>query len=204
MLPADNELVIRKKVNGSWQIAYAPLSAKVSAVVDTDYDIVQTQRSLEWAEDNGVPYLQLYDMDAAGTSLPQKVITMSADGYTPLLPSNYEFVLREDGAGGKIRYASLSCCIPDISALSGTVVSGDTEVILSSKSIQTKEDQNGKKYHQLYDFDGCDGCWGGFSIGFNDSNGGCIAPVGCQATFVVRQSDGQGGRYLEYVPLELT
>lgn len=129
LLPADNEFVIRKKVGNSWQIAYAPLSAKVSAEVNTDFDIEQTQRSLEWAEDDGEEYLQLYNMDVAGEALPQKAINMSADGYTPLLPSSYEFVLRKDGAGGQITYANLSCCIPDLSGLSGTVVSGDTQVV---------------------------------------------------------------------------
>ena len=67
-------------------------------------------------------------MDKAGTALPKKTITMSADGYTPLLPSDYEFVLRKDGAGGTIKYANLSCCIPDLSALSASTVSGDTNV----------------------------------------------------------------------------
>lgn len=140
-------------------------------------------------------------MDAAGEELPQKAINMSADGYTPLLPNDYEFVLRKHGVGGEISYANLSCCIPDLSVLSGTVISGDTEVIVTNKSIQTKEDQNGKKYHQLYNFDGCDGCLGDITIGFDDN--GCVQPIGYGTPFVVKQSDGHGGHYIEYIPLSL-
>ena len=64
LLPTDNEFLIRRKVNGFWQLEYAPLSAKVelSAVpVDTIY--TQSQKSIEWAEDANGKYLQLYKMD---------------------------------------------------------------------------------------------------------------------------------------------
>ena len=92
-------------------------------------------------------------MDQVGTDLPKKAVTMSSDGYTPLLPSDYEFVLRRNGAGGQIQYANLSCCIPDLSALSATTISGDSNYgTLGQNSIQTKT-RDGKTYHQLYDWD---------------------------------------------------
>lgn len=202
LLPTDNEFVIRKKVNGSWQIAYAPLSAKISATVEVDSDIVQTQRSIEWAEDDGQEYLQLYDMDVAGQQLPKKTITMSADGFTPLLPNNYEFVLREDGAGGKIRYANLSCCIPDLSALSASAVSGDTNVTSNYQSIETIYDSmTGERYHQLYNFAGSTGCIGIEPIPFYDPFEGCT--IGCTIDFAVRVPNNGGGYHLEFVPLHL-
>jgi hypothetical protein len=92
-------------------------------------------------------YYQLHDMDKVGTSLPEKAITMSADGYTPLLPSNYEFVLRQNGAGGSIKYANLSCCIPNLSALSATIISGDNEVVGSKKSIDFVNEPGSNPYY---------------------------------------------------------
>lgn len=89
----------------------------------------------------------MHDMDKAGTSLPRKAITMSADGYTPLLPSDYEFVLRHNGAGGTIKYANLSCCIPDLSALSATIVSGDNEVVNDRKSIDFVNEAGSDPYY---------------------------------------------------------
>ena len=78
---------------------------------------------------------------------------MSADGYTPLLPSDYEFVLRRNGAGGQIQYANLSCCIPDLSVLSATTISGDNNVVPTlQRSIDTTSNENGR-FHQLYGFD---------------------------------------------------
>lgn len=64
---------------------------------------------------------------------------MSSDGYIPLLPSDYEFVLRQNGAGGTIKYANLSCCIPDLSVkideLSGDSQVGDQKSINISSNV---------------------------------------------------------------------
>lgn len=153
LLPDDEEFVIRTREGGVIQYKNVGvcLSAYLSGVADAisgDNEKTLSQKSIDLVFDGDDPdYYQLHDMDKAGTSLPEKVITLSSDGYTPLLPSNYEFVLRQNGAGGTIKYANLSCCIPDLSALSATIVSGDNEVVGSRKSIDFVNEAGSDPYY---------------------------------------------------------
>ena len=152
LLPDDEEFVIRTRAGGVIQYKNVGvcLSAYLSGgvAISGDNEKTPSQKSIDLVFDGDDPdYYQLHDMDKAGTSLPEKAITMSADGYTPLLPSNYEFVLRKDGAGGTIKYANLSCCIPDLSALSATIVSGDNEVVVARKSIDFINEPGSDPYY---------------------------------------------------------
>lgn len=94
MLPADNEFLIRRKVNGYWQLEYAPLSAKVDlSAITVDTDHTQSQKSIEWAEDANGKYLQLYKMDEEGQDPSLITLKRNGVGYN-LLPDDYEFVVR--------------------------------------------------------------------------------------------------------------
>lgn len=147
-------------------------------------------------------YYQLHDMDKAGVSLPEKAITMSADGYTPLLPSDYEFVLRQNGAGGTIKYANLSCCIPDLSALSATIVSGDNEVVGERKSIDFVNEQGSDPYYQLHNFQNSPMPGPDTWLKFYDQPlSGQDFSIGCNTQFVVRVPDGANGYEVKYMQL---
>lgn len=133
LLPDDEEFVIRTGEGGviTYKNVGLCLSAYLSGgvAISGDNEKTPSQKSIDLVFDGDDPdYYQLHDMDKAGVQLPRKAITVSADGYTPLLPSDYEFVLRQNGAGGTIKYANLSCCIPNLSALSATIVSGDADI----------------------------------------------------------------------------
>ena len=205
LLPDDEEFVIRTREGG--EIQYKNIGLCLSAylsggvAISGDNEKTPSQKSIDLVFNGDDPdYYQLHDMDKAGTSLPRKTITLSSDGYTPLLPSDYEFVLRQNGAGGTIKYANLSCCIPDLSALSGTTVSGDTNVVQNYQSIETKEDSNGKKYHEIYNFD--TGCAIKYesNVRFWDPyyNLSSEPGLGCGAEFLVRRSNENGGYSISY------
>ena len=288
LLPADNEFLIRRKVNGFWQLEYAPLSVSISGDTMVDSQVLSYQKSLEYVSGNNGDYLQLYkmddigepaehvdlkfaknsfqhllpddeefvirtraggeiqykkvavclsaylsgdtapisgdnektlaqksidlifdgndpdyyqlhDMDKVGISLPQKAITLSADGYTPLLPSDYEFVLRYNGAGGTIKYANLSCGIPTLS--------GDANISQTYQSIQTKEDNDGNKYHEIYNFDTGIVSTYQDTVRFRDPDYTLSSEpgLGCGAQFLVRRPNENGGYSISYekmIPLQ--
>lgn len=148
LLPADNEFVIRKKVGGFWQIDYAPLSAcmsaSVSANVSVDTDVVGTQRSIEWAEDDGQEYLQLYGMDMPDADPETVTVTETGVAYH-LLPDDYAFVVRTE-QGGIIEYKDVSlCCM--LSGHGDPRVSCDTEKIQDRKSLDLVLSGNGAPYY---------------------------------------------------------
>ena len=123
----DYDFVVRNPNNGQPYVEYGRLCVDI-APISGDNEKTLAQKSIDLIFDGNDPdYYQLHDMDKVGISLPQKAITLSADGYTPLLPNDYEFVLRYNGAGGTIKYANLSCGIPTLS--------GDANISQTYQSI---------------------------------------------------------------------
>lgn len=102
LLPnADEFLFRRRDPNGYWQLNYAPLSVKLdlsSLSVDVDTDHTQSQKSIEWAEDQDGKYLQLYKMDEDGQDPNLVTVKRTGVGYN-LLPDDYEFVVRSSKGG---------------------------------------------------------------------------------------------------------
>lgn len=128
LLPNNAEFLYRTKDNaGYWQLNYAPLSVNLSvdamASLSVDTDVVGTQRSIEWVEDQqDGNYIQLYKMDEPGQE-NTTTIRQAGIGYR-LLPDDYEFVVRSQ-QGGQIDYMDVSlCCL--LSGAGGPPISGDT------------------------------------------------------------------------------
>lgn len=154
LLPNNHEFLIRKKVGGFWQIDYAPLSACVegalSATVSVDTDVVHSQRSIEWAEDNNKEYLQLYNFDAGSIKID------------PSDWASYDLVIRDFKTinGSIVNYTNLSSLA---SSMVSVVVDNTVELLsglscepdakypeLCLSSIQDDDfvnPQTGLKYH---------------------------------------------------------
>lgn len=151
LLPDNEEFVIRTGAGG--EIQYKNVGVCLSAYLssgfiisgDTQIGLVPQQKSIDLMKSGDSFYYQLHDMDKVGVnSLPVRKIETSA---TRLLPSDYEFVLRQNGAGGTIKFAALSCMVPE----AYPPISGDANVIPNeSKSIATGTDAHGNTWHQLY------------------------------------------------------
>lgn len=207
LLPNEYEFVLRKNGAGG-EVTYGQVALSVkmeelsATIVSGDSQVLPNQKSIQYISKNGEDYYQLYDMDKVGTSLPKKTITMSADGYTQLLPNDYEFVLRQNGAGGKIKYANLSCCIPNLSSLSATIVSGDNEVVGTRKSIDFINQPDSDQYYQLHDFQTSAVNGPNTFLKFQDQplNEEDFS-IGCQTQFVVRVPDGNNGYEVKYMQL---
>lgn len=206
LLPANQEFVIRKKVGAFWQIDYTPLSACLSGVlsgatqISVDTDVVGSQRSIEWAEDDGQEYLQLYGMDGPDADTETVTIQRTGIGYH-LLPDDYTFVVRT-APGGRIEYKDISlCCM--LSGSGEPTISCDNEVIGTRKSLDLIRPNNAEPYYQMHDFQnaavhGCD-TWVMFSDQPYPYPSGWDIAGGLQ--FVVRVPDGGGGYHIEYQTL---
>lgn len=202
LLPANWQFLTRHKdQNGYWQLGYSTLSAMVSGAlsVNVDSDVV-AQKSLEWAEDDGQEYLQLYGMDVAGRPTEQVDLKLAKTNYHDLLPDDEEFVIRT-GVGGEIIYKNVAVTLSAFTSGTAYEISGDTNVAaVGRKSIQTVEDNMlGEKYHQLYNFDSGNivGCY--TTVLFDEDVSAPVLPTG--TTFVVRQPDGNGGMEIGYMEL---
>lgn len=202
LLPNEYEFVLRKNGAGG-EITYGKVDLSVQmGDLSGDSQVLPNQKSIECISKNGEDYIQLYNMDKVGTSLPKKTITLSADGYTPLLPSNYEFVLRQNGAGGTIKYANLSCCIPNLSSLSSTTVEVDSEVIGIRKSLDLIISPDLDPYYQLHNFQTSAVNGPDTLIKFQDQpSPGEDFSIGCNTEFVVRVPDGNDGYEVKYMQL---
>ena len=178
------------------------MSAVVSGTlsVDVDSDVV-AQRSLEWAEDNGQEYLQLYGMDVAGQPSEKVDLKLAKTNYHDLLPDDEEFVIRT-GVGGQIIYKNLAVTLSAFTSGTAYEISGDAnQGWLVKKSIQTVEDDmTGEKYHQLYNFNL--GQVTGLTKGIGFAEGGETIPLlGGGASFVIRRPDGMGGMEIAYADI---
>lgn len=150
LLPDNEEFVIRTGAGG--EIQYKNIGVCLSAYLPTEFiisgdsqaSLFPPQRSIDLMKSGNDYYYQLHDMDKVGVDLLVKTIETSA---TTILPWDYEFVLRHNGAGGTIQFANLSCLIPETLP----PISGDANVIPNvSRSIATGVDQQGNTWHQLY------------------------------------------------------
>lgn len=205
LLPENWQFLTRHKDQaGYWQLGYTNLSAMISGTlsVDVDSDVV-AQKSLEWAEDNGQEYLQLYGMDVDGESSEKVDLKLAKSNYYDLLPGDEEFVIRT-GVGGQIIYKNLAVTLSAFTSGTAYEISGDANIgSLVTKSIETIEDSMlGEKYHQLYNFNrgqiiGCS-----TTVVFAEDDVTPMLPNG--TSFVVRRPDGQGNTEIGYVELSAT
>lgn len=175
----EDQLVVRRKDDdGGAEICYVDLSSVVSSLlsaeVQTDTDSPNSDlSSIQWTDDDGGnPVLQLFKFDDH-----EAVDAQDSDEVV---------VKRGDG----VEYVQLSTI----------VVSGDTNQGNIGKSIETTEDGNGNKYHQLYKFDG-----GGLSdtiqVGVQ-LNGNAESLVPDEYEFVLRKNGASGE--IEYAKIELS
>lgn len=136
ILSDDYEFVVRKGGAGG-EIDYTTVKLRQAKLsVDSD----GTQKSVQYNPTSNE--LQLYNMHENGEAGHSVTITSA---LTPLLPADYELVVRKNGAGGEIAYTKLSA------ALSSTVEL-DTQATAQQKSLEWKT-QNNKTYAQLYKMD---------------------------------------------------
>lgn len=94
LLPTDNEFLIRRKVDGAWQLEYAPLSVNISGDTLVDSQVLQEQKSLEYISGNDGNYIQLYHMDQDGEFTENVDLKFAKDSFQSLLPDDEEFVIR--------------------------------------------------------------------------------------------------------------
>ena len=102
-------------------------------------------------------------MNEAGESLSD--VTLSARPSS-ILPDNYEFVVRKNGAGGEIGYASLRL------ASYGNAGDGDEELAQTS-SLQTREISSSEgvsSVMQIWEFDHFDKRWAMLSDALSGEN----------------------------------
>ena len=85
-------------------VKYIALSCLSAQSVSVDTLGNSGQKSISWLSGSGVDELQLYGMDEEGEELTPVVLSTTE---TDILPEDYEFVIRKNGAGGEITYAAV-------------------------------------------------------------------------------------------------
>ena len=102
ILSNDYEFVVRKGGAGG-EIDYTTVKLRQAKLsVDSD----GTQKSVQYNPTSNE--LQLYKMHENGEAGHSVTITSA---LTPLLPADYELVVRKNGAGGEIAYTKLSAVL---------------------------------------------------------------------------------------------
>ena len=194
------EMVVRDfaEVPGGEVINFVKLSNLLHAQIEVDTDVVGTQRSIEWAEDDGREYLQLYGMDGPDADTEKVTIQRTGVGYH-LLPDDYTFVVRT-AQGGHIEYKDITlCCM--LSGGGEPTISCDNEVVGTRKSLDLIRPNNAEPYYQMHNFQnaashGCD-TW----VMFYDQPYPTGYDIAGGLQFVVRVPDGNGGYHIEYQTL---
>lgn len=143
-------------------VEYVALSA-LSTFVDSDGS--SGQKSVSWLSGSELPELQLYGMDDDGESLSG--VTLSSQP-ADILPDDYEFVVRKNGKGGEIGYATLKLA----SKGSGAQADGD-DVFAQTSSLQTRElssEDGVSSVTQIWEFDHFDKRWAMLSDALSGEN----------------------------------
>ena len=116
--------MLRNPANGAPYVEYGRLCIDIKP--DTQGD--SGQKSIDWLSDTHE--LQLYKFDEDGLSAFEPDVTVN-NNRESLLPEEYEFVLRKNGAGGEVTYGQVSLSVKM------EELSGDSQVG-SQKSISVE------------------------------------------------------------------
>ena len=114
-------------------VTYISLSCLSAQSVSVDTFGSSGQKSISWLSGNGVDELQLYGMDEEGEELTPVVLSTTE---TDILPEDYEFVIRKNGAGGEITYAAVKLIG---SQVSGTALADSDVEDSQTSSLESRE-----------------------------------------------------------------
>ena len=121
------DIVIRNPNNGQPYVEYGKLCIDITP----DAQGQSGQESIDWLDDTHE--LQLYKFDEAGMSAFEPDVTVNGNREY-LLPNEYEFVLRKNGAGGEVTYGQVALSVK-MEELSGDSQVGDQKSINISSDI---------------------------------------------------------------------
>lgn len=123
------DIVIRNPNNGQPYVEYGKLCIDITP----DAQGQTGQESIDWL--SGTNELQLYKFDEAGMSAFEPDVPVNGNREY-LLPNEYEFVLRKNGAGGEVTYGQVALSVK-MEELSGDSQVGDQKSInISSNTIE--------------------------------------------------------------------
>lgn len=131
------DVVMRNPNGGQPYVEYGRLCIDIAP----DAQGTSGQKSIDWLSDTHE--LQLYKFDEAGlTDIFEPDVTVHGNRES-LLPEEYEFVLRKNGAGGEVTYGQVALSI------NMEELSGDSQVS-EQKSISV-ENNVIELYHMEFD-----------------------------------------------------
>lgn len=137
----DSDEVVVKRGD---RVEYVSLSSvRISGDVNNN-DEDFTQKSIETKEDSGKRYHQLYKFDEDGLSDEVSTVVVANDVAQELIPDEYEFVLRKNGAGGEIEYAKVQLSVQHDELSGDSQVGEQKSISVENNVIQLyKMDQDG-------------------------------------------------------------
>lgn len=121
------DVVIRNPNGGQPYIEYGRLCIDIAP----DAQGTSGQKSIDWL--SGANELQLYKFDESGLNAFEPDVTVNGNREY-LLPNEYEFVLRKNGAGGEVTYGQVALSVK-MDELSGDSQTGDQKSISVSNNV---------------------------------------------------------------------